>query len=498
MSCKRLFQAVSIVGTAAAALLSSGESVQRDRPNIIFILADDMGFGDMGCAGHPYVKTPNLDRLAREGTMYTDFYVHSAVCAPSRTAFMTGQFPVRNNVHHIYSTPEFNRRHGTPDFLDPHSFTVADLMKEAGYITGHIGKWHLCGKSGPTPDEYGFDFWLISHDGNASSLYQERWETTEHRITQSSHWIMQDGIDFIEQHRDDENPFYLNLWTLVPHAPLNPTPEELAVYSGLQADPNDFSSWMKRYAQKAPDFSSQMKVFCASMTSLDSAIGRLLDYLDDTGLAENTLIIFSSDNGPEDYQVGPAANAGVGSSGEFRGRKRSAYLGGMRVPCIVRWPLKMPGGWISPEVWSAVDLLPTLAGIIGEPLPAQIRVDGEDLCELLAADGAGRQKPLFWEWKYEVFGNQDYLAPQLAMLEGRWWAGCNPDGSRLELFDLETDAAQTNNVKDRFPEVAARMKGALLAWKKTMPESFYEPVDAGSADDALKEKVIESSKKGLR
>lgn len=460
-----------------ALCLAVGAAAQQ-KPNVIFILTDDMGGGDMGCAGHPYVKTPNIDRLADEGTMFTDFYVNSGVCAPSRTAFMTGMFPARNNVHHIYHSKAHNREKGVPDYLDPDLLTVVDVMKQAGYTTGHIGKWHLCGKFGPTPDQYGFDSSLISHDGNASSLYRERWKTTEHQVTASSHWIMEDGIDFIEKHKDDGKPFFLNLWTLVPHALLKPSPEELAVYDGLKVDAADFPSWMHGYAADARDLDSQMKVYCASMTSLDAAIGKLLDYLDDAGLADNTLILFSSDNGPEDYNCGNAANAGVGSPGQFRGRKRSPYLGGMRVPMLVRWPAKTPAGVKNDAVWSAVDFLPTFASLLGVELPPELKIDGEDLSPILAGGEAGRTKPLFWEWKYEIFGNQDYRPPQVCMLDGKWWAGWSPDGSRVELYDVIADPAQRNNLKDQQPETAARLVKKLTAWKKLIPESAYEQTAA--------------------
>lgn len=460
------------------ALCLAVAAAAQQKPNVIFILTDDMGYGDMGCAGHPYVKTPNIDRLAREGTMFTDFYVNSGVCAPSRTAFMTGMFPARNNVHHIYHTPDHNREKGVPDFLDPDLLTVADVMKQAGYTTGHIGKWHLCGQFGPTPDRYGFDSGLISHDGNASPLYRERWKTTEHQVTASSHWIMEDGIDFIQKHKDDGKPFFLNLWTLVPHALLKPSPEELAVYEGLQVDADDFPSWMKDYVKESRDPDSQMKVYCASMTSLDAAIGKLLEALDEAGLSENTLILLSSDNGPEDYNCGNAANAGVGSPGQFRGRKRSPYLGGMRVPMLVRWPGKTPAGVKNDAVWSAVDFLPTFASLVGVELPPELDIDGEDLSPILTGGKNGRTKPLFWEWKYEIFGNQDYRSPQVCMLDGKWWAGWSPDGSRVELYDVKADPAQRINLKDQQPETAARLVKELAAWKKTIPESAYEQTAA--------------------
>jgi N-acetylgalactosamine-6-sulfatase len=230
-------------------------------------------------------------------------------------------------------------------------------------------------------------------------------------------------------------------------------------------NPDDFTSWMKEYVEDARDPDAQMKVYAASMTSLDNAIGKLLDVLDETGLAENTLILFSSDNGPEDYHVGNTRNAGLGSPGEYRGRKRSPYLGGMRVPMLVRWPARLPAGVRNDAVWSAVEFLPTFASLLGVELPADMDIDGEDVAPLLTGSTQGRKAPLFWEWKFERFGNPAYNAPQLCMLDDAWWAGCNPDGSRVELYDVNTDPAQRNNLKDRKPEAAARMVKELYAWK---------------------------------
>jgi N-acetylgalactosamine-6-sulfatase len=448
----------------------------KSKPNTIFILTDDQGYGDMGVAGHPYMLTPNLDRLAEEGTRFTQFYVNSTVCAPSRVALMTGHFPARHNVHHIYGNKELVRSHGVPDFLDPDVLTVADIMKQAGYTTGHIGKWHLCGNGdveSPEASEYGFDFDMISTGCNRCELYRERWESTEHQLTLSSHWMVADAIDFISQSREIGEPFYLNLWTHVPHAPLNPTSEELAVYDDLHANPHDFTSWMVDYADSAGNLDSQMKIFCASMTSMDAALGKLLDYLDESGLSENTLIFFTSDNGPEDYHVGNASNAGMGSPGIFRGRKRSTYEGGIRVPCIVRWPGHVAAGKVSDAVWSGVDWLPTLARIIGIELPEGYQPDGEDVSDIFYGSDRGHNKPLYWEWKFPVRSVKDYSPPQLAILEGQWKFYCNPDGSRPELYDLEADLEQRNNVVSEEPEIVARLKASLLAWKKTIPETAY-------------------------
>ncbi len=461
-------------GLMASCHLPQKKDSVSQKPNVIFLLTDDQGWGDSGIYGHPYVKTPNIDRLAKGGTRFTQFYVNATVCAPSRVAFMTGRYPARNNVHHIYLNPEFNREHGMPVYLDPDVLTVADVMKQAGYLTAHIGKWHLCGRenTSPTPDQYGFDYHSVTHDGGQSKIFRERFNSSKHPVTDSSHWIMDDGIELIEKNKDGGKPFYLNLWTLVPHGPLLPTDEELAVYEKLKANPEDFDGWMREYGEKARDFTSQMKIFCAALTSLDQAIGKMLDYLDKSGLAGNTLIVFTSDNGPEDYQTGDSSNAGVGYPGVSRGRKRSLYEGGMKVPCIVRWPGKVPADKLSDTVWTGVDLLPTLAAVTKTNLPDSYKPDGEDVSDIWFGSGRKRRKDIFWEWKFEVVGNEEYHPPQLAVRSGQWKLYCDPDGSNVELYNIADDPSEIGNVAEKYPLVTDMLAKRLLDWKKTIPEKY--------------------------
>jgi N-acetylgalactosamine-6-sulfatase len=382
-------------------------------------------------------------------------------------------------VHSIYSIAATNRKNGIPDFLDPDVLTVADVLSDAGYATEHIGKWHICGRAGgPPPGEYGFGSWLVSNPPHvAAPVYRERMKNSEHSVSESSRWMVDDAIDFMSGNRGSEKPFFINLCFLAPHSPLKPTPEEFAVYEDLRADPEDFSSWMKGYAADAEDLTEQMKVYCATMTGMDRQIGRLLDYLDENGLFENTLVLFTSDNGPEDYHVGNSRNAGVGSPGELRGRKRSPYLGGMRVPMIVRWPGVTPAGKENPAVWSAVDFLPTMAAVAGSALPAEVNVDGENCIDALKGGATGRQNPLFWEWKFPIFGNQEYAPPQVCMLDGKWWAGWQPDGSRVELYDISADPQQRKNLNRKFPEVTEKMVSSLKAWKAEIPERYDPPIE---------------------
>lgn len=425
------------------------------KPNIIFILADDMGYGDISALGHPYVKTPNLDRLIHEGTTFNNFYAAATVSAPSRVAFMTGLYPSRESVHHIYLNHQFNQEHGMPyDALDPDLLTVADVMKKAGYKTCHIGKWHLTGRENQyfiSPKEYGFDESMISHDAGQHPVYRDRFKSTKHFVSMASHWIVSDVISYIERNKDSKQPFYINLWTLAPHSPLNPLPEEMDEYKNLKTSPNDFKSWMADYVGKAKNMNDQMKTYCATMTGLDNAIGRLLKYLDSTGLADNTIIIFSSDNGPEDYNCGDSRNAGMGNPGIFRGRKRSSFTGGVHVPCIVRWPGHVPAGKVNSSIWSGVDFLPTLAGLVHVKIPKSTVTDGEDVSPLFYGKKAERKQPLYWEWKFEIFGNQKYRPKQLALFDHEWRFYCDSTGNDVELYNVKKDPEERNNCKNEYP-----------------------------------------------
>lgn len=446
-----------------------------NRPNFIFILTDDQGWEDLQSFGHPYLKTPNLDRLADEGTSFTQSYVSSPVCSPSRVSFMTGHYPARHNVHHIYR-PERSRERmkeeGVPPFLDPETTTLTGVLRENGYVTGHFGKWHMGNvREAPPPSKYGIDDARVC----AAPPQYEGWP--EWRDDDQPYWwarstdlFVDETIRFIEENQD--RPFYVNLWSLIPHAPLNPTPEQLAEYDDLKADPADFRAWMRPYLERAENLDDKMKIYCASMTSLDTAIGRLLDYLDQAGLAQDTFIFFTSDNGPEDYCVGNASNAGVGSPGQGRARKRSIYEGGVRTPSIARWPGRIPAGRVDDEsVIGAVDWFPTVCQIAGVTMP-HIQPDGENILDVLSGNPRPRKNPLFWEWKCNVFGDDDYHPPELAVREGDWKLFMNPNGSAVELYDLVDDPTECEDVAADHPGVVERLTKRLADWKSTLPDGF--------------------------
>jgi len=458
------------LGLLAAATLFGADTPRK--PNVIFILTDDQGWGDANFAGHPYVKTPNLDRLVKEGTWFRQFYVAATVCSPSRTAFMTSHYPARHLVHGHFSDHAANAARSMPDWLDADVTTLPDLLKQAGYATAHFGKWHLGGgKGAPAPEAYGFDV-SKTVNSNGPSLGDEGKEP--YFRARSTAMIVDETIGFAKANKD--KPFYVNMWTLVPHAALKPTPEQLAVYAELQpkADDPAFGEWTRKYYANAKDLRSQMQVFCASLTDLDTQIGRLLDSLDELGLTNDTLIFFSSDNGPEDYRVSNAANAGVGSAGPLRARKRSMHEGGIRTFGLVRWPGKVPAGRVEENaITGGVDFLPTIAALAGVKVPANLAPDGEDKSALwLGAAATPRQAPLHWEWISGVQGAQDgYQPPPLCVRDGDWKLFVDHAGKKAQLFDIPKDPGEHQDVATQHPEVVKELTAKALAWAKTLPAS---------------------------
>lgn len=411
-------------------------------PNFVFILADDWGWGDLGCYGHPTIKTPNLDHLAGQGTRFTQYYVNGSVCSPSRAAIMTGHFPARHGIHAHFATHEQNAQRDMPNWLDPEVTTLPDLLKSAGYITGHFGKWHLgAGEGAPEPKEYGLDDYR-TFNGNGPG-----WEGVADWIPRSSELIVDETLRFIGENR--ARPFFVQAWLKDTHAYLDPTEKQREPYKKL---------------------GGALEIYYGAATDADRQIGRILAKLDELGLAENTVVVFSSDNGPEDITITNASHSGVGSPGPFRGRKRSLYEGGVRVPLIVRWPGKVPAGRVdNASVVSGVDLLPTFCALAGVPDPESLRPDGEDVSAALLGRPFERRKPLFWEFRSAVVGHVINRSPMLALREGNWKLLMNPDRSRIELYDIPNEPSELNNLADRNPEVVERLAGQLLAWRSELP-----------------------------
>jgi arylsulfatase A-like enzyme len=424
------------------------------KPNILFILSDDMGYSDIGCYGGQFAPTPNLDRLAREGIRFTQYYSPSPICSPSRAGTTTGMFPARWNITSFLQTRAGNRGCEQADFLDPAAPSLARTLKAAGYATGHFGKWHMGGgrdvTNAPHFAAYGFD----EHAGT--------WESPEpHPDITATNWIWSPNdkvkrwdrtaffvdktLDFLRRHKDQ--PCYVNLWPDDVHTPWVPSQERLGLYPSGPQDERKFRAVLDEY---------------------DRQMGRLFAGLKELGLDDRTLIIFASDNGPLPSFRGSR-------SGGLRGSKLSLYEGGTRLPFIVRWPGHVPDGRVDDQtVVAGTDLFPSVCAIAGVGLPKDVAFDGEDLSGAWLGHPATRAKTLFWEYGRNTNGfafpkGRD-RSPNVALREGDWKLLVNADGSDTQLYDLKADPKESHNVAEKNPDVAGRLKQKALAWRTSLPK----------------------------
>ena len=419
---------------------------QASLPNIVFMFADDLGYADLGCYGHPYAKTQYIDQLANEGTRFTQFYVTGVTCNPSRTGLMTGRHPARFRKY-------------AADFGFAGRVTITELLKERGYSTGHFGKWHM----GPVdaPGTYGIEKIDTIGKSQDRSLGRDTDLYTE-------------AIKFIRSHKD--GPFYINIWGHATHYAVD-TPKNLAsIFSDVKVTRQDFSATMqhkfKESAEIDPNLDDSMQQYLGDVYQIDQNVGRVMAVLEELGLAENTIVVFSSDHGPAPVGL---ANKGIrefsknmlGYAGELRGGKHSQFEGGVRVPFIIRWPEKVKAGHVdSVNVGSFIDWLPTLCSLAGiDALPTGL--DGEDISDMWLGATRKRTTPLFW--KTSAAGG----AP--SMREGQWKLHLShKQKGGCQLYDLLSDPSESKNVIDEFPEIATRMRKDLRRWVAELPEKYVK------------------------
>lgn len=453
------------------AAASAGAVRQTARTNVILLFVDDLGFADFGVMGNRDVPTPNIDRMAREGLLFRQFYTASPICSPSRTGVLTGQFPSRRRIHSYLSDRKSNAASRMPDWLDPAAPSVARAFQNAGYHTAHIGKWHLGGGrdvgDAPLPQAYGFDESWTSFEGLGDRLLIEndnlsrqnaalgRGQITwapKHRCTEL---YIDRSIAFMK--RCGDAPFYLHLWTMDVHDPHLPRPDLLDKYKRFAANP---------YQQK----------FYAVLDEFDRQVGRLLQFLDSSGLSSRTLLVMTGDNGPTAWpRYYKEGFAPPGSTGGFRGRKWSLYEGGIRQPLIARWPGRTPAGAVdSTTVLSAVDLFPSFCALAGIPRPGDL--DGEDMSRALLGRGQSRAKPLFWHYGFPGAlqpGAPEDRSPDLAVRDGDWKLLMRPDGSGVELYNLKASTAESDNLADKNRREARRLAASLTRWKQSLPKQLW-------------------------
>ncbi|MCU0246924.1 MAG: sulfatase-like hydrolase/transferase [Bryobacter sp.] len=436
-------------------------------PNVVLILADDMGF-DLGCY-RGEIPTPNLDRLAGQGVRFGQGYVASPICSPSRAGITTGQQPSRHLIFSYIHTRQRQRELGMRDWLDPQAPLIARAFKNANYATAHFGKWHLGGGrdvgEAPLPTEYGFDESYTSFEGLGDrvlppgALSDQNAKLGRGQIARApqaelSEIYVNRALDFVR--RNTNRPFYLQLWTNDVHDPFAPKPELMKKYERFSAN---------KYVQQ----------YYAMLDEMDRQVGRLVDGIDAAGLAERTLFVFLSDNGPTAWpRYYKEGFPPPGRTDGLRGRKWSLYEGGIRVPFFARWKGRIPAGRLDNDtILSSLDLFPTLTRLAGVKAPA-VDFDGEDMSAALLGKPQRRTKDLFWEYgrdaTYIYPGDPRDRSPNLALRSGDWKALLNDDGSNLELYDLGRSRDESQNLAAKEPRRAKQMADRLLAWRKSLPK----------------------------
>lgn len=402
------------------------------KPNIIFVMADDMGWGQTGYRGHPVLKTPNLDAMAANGLRFERFYAGNPVCSPTRATVLTGRTNDRAGVlSHGYA-------------LRLQEKTIAQALKGAGYVTGHFGKWHLNGLKGPgapvlkddprNPGAFGFDEWVsMTNYFDKDPLMSRMGEIVEFK-GDSSDIAMGEAVKFIDRQRSEEKPLFAVIWFGSPHNPFKAQDADKAAFAEL-------------------DNLSQQHY--GELVALDRAVGTLRKKLRDSGIADNTMLVFNSDNGGLPGIEPPTV-------GGLRGNKGTVFEGGLRVPGIIEWP-----AMIKPRITSfpagTVDLFPTVADILGLPDDVMIKpIDGISLKPLFAGEIGERTKPLGFR-----FGSKLALTSERFKILTE-----NIERSSFQLYDILADPNETTDLSTKEPQVFEQMKKDLLAWNESVSASF--------------------------
>ncbi len=439
------------------------------RLNIIQVLIDDMGYADLGCYGGE-AATPNIDRVAAEGIRFTQGYVASPVCSPSRVGITTGQFPARHLIYSYLDTRAAQQKHKMANWLDVNAPSIARTFQQAGYTTGHFGKWHMGGGrdvgEAPIPAEYGFDETFTSFEGlgdralppgRLSELNEKlgRGSITHAPQSELTTIYVDKTIAFMKKAVSEDKPFYIHLWPNEVHDPFDPKPEMMRKY--------------ERYASQ-----KYIQQYLATIEDMDKQLGRVFQAVDQMGLSGQTLIIVLSDNGPTAWpRYYNEKQEAPGSTGGLRGRKWSLYEGGIRIPFLARWKGRIPSGRTDEtSVICSVDLFPTCCKFAGIRLPS-VPLDGEDRSGVFLGKPASRTKDLFWDYgrdaDYQKPGLTHDQSPNLAIRSGNWKLLINDDGSHLELYDLAADRAETKNLATAHRDVARRLSARLLDWRRSLP-----------------------------
>jgi len=433
------------------------------RPNIIIVFIDDMGWADLSCFGNKDASTPNIDRMAAEGIAFEQFYVNSPICSPSRVAISTGQYPQRWGITSYLNNYEINEQRGMANWLDPKAPMLARSLKEAGYATGHFGKWHMGGQrdvtEAPPITDYGFDESLTNFEGMGPKLLpltmQPGWEEPG-RIWADAEilggpvtWMQRSTITggfvdaamvFIKKAEAEKKPFYINVWPDDVHSPFFPPVEK----------------WGE----------NKRELYLAVLEEMDRQLASLFDYVrENKDLRDNTLILICSDNGHE---------PGAGEAGILKGCKTNLFEGGIRSSLITWGPglikRKAVGTRNKTSVFAAIDFLPSLLKLTGAKSPAYVSYDGEEILNtLLGKSETSRKAPIFFSRppdRKDFYGFKSL--PDLAIRHGQWKLLCDYDGSERQLYDIIADPGESRNLAEEYPEITRELSKKVTSWYQSM------------------------------
>ncbi|MEM8666821.1 MAG: sulfatase-like hydrolase/transferase [Planctomycetota bacterium] len=467
--CAQLVVLLSIV-------LLSDHSVVADTPNILLIVSDDQGYNDLGSLGNGII-TPNLDRLTREGTRLTNFYVTWPACTPSRASLLTGRYPQRNGIYDMIrnEAPDYGKKYSAEEYavtferiggMDLREVIIPQLLKEAGYRSGIYGKWDLGSLKRFLPTSRGFDhFYGFVNTGidyytheryGVPSMMRDLVATTEDKGTYCTDLFTREALRFLESNVADQ-PFFLYLPFNAPHGSSALEPE---IRSSVQA-PDEFKQLYPplkeefrtvktfRYASPAQVVTPEAKIrnYRAAVTCMDAGIGQILDMLEKRKILDNTIVIFFSDNG----------GSSSADNSPLRGRKSQTWEGGIRVPCLIRWPNgNIPAGTVNDAFLTSLEILPSLVAATGAPLPSDLVLDGFDWWDVVRGRAESPRREMFWK-------RRDYIAARVD--DWKWVQMGDQAGG---LFDLSEDIGEQNDLSEAKPEVLKRVKARYADWLNQM------------------------------
>ncbi len=478
-------------------ILSGACKKEKTLPNIIIFLADDLGYGDLGCYGNPIIKTPNIDKFAESGVILTDCHSGGTVCSPSRSALLTGRNPYRSGFFYI---------HGRDTYLKNEEITIAELLREKGYETSFWGKWHLSTLeknkvNQPGPGDQGFDYWMgttvNAFDGPKNA---KKFILNGNPVGEVDGWycdvIVDKACDWLKNKRNKSKPFFMFVSSHEPHTPISPPEKYSKIYDNAKVNELEKGIKYGQVTRPRKDISSNKKEYYGTVSQLDNAFGRLMNTLGGLGLKENTLVIFTSDNGPEtpvtiEESLGqwddPIRDKCFGTPGNFRGMKRFPYEGGHRVPGIVSFPGFIPGNTKSDILFNGTDILPTLCSIADVDVPSGKVIDGINAFEAFLNKKVKRDNPVIWF--YPNYGDTYFRMPQMSMRNGNytligwlprkpgsmglqyWMANYDPD--KFELYDIILDPSQSNDIFKKQSEIVDSLKKEMIIlWREMRDEGL--------------------------